>query len=239
MCYHVSVHSPKDKLTKRFNARIEDEELFSNPNFHVSGFSHRKLPVITEEQPDLIQGYNWGLIPFFMKDMTSAKQSRIYCLNAKSETIFEKPSFRAPIMKRRCLVLVDGFMEWRDLNKNKYPHYIYLKDKEPFALGGIYDKWVDKETGEIFNTFSIITTKANPMMATIHNSKLRMPLILDRMVEQEWLKENNTKEELINYMKSFDETKMTFNTISKLITSRKENTNVEKVLEPFEYQELN
>ena len=239
MCYHVSVHSPKDKLTKRFKARIQDDELFSNPNFHVSGFSHRKLPVITEEQPDLIQGYNWGLIPFFMKDIASAKQSRIHCLNAKSETIFEKPSFRAPIMKRRCLVLVDGFMEWRDVNKNKYPHYIYLKEKEPFALGGIYDKWVDKETGENFNTFSIITTEANPMMAAIHNSKLRMPLILDRTVEQAWLKENNTKEDLINYMQPFDENKMAFNTISKLITSRKENTNVEKVLEPFEYHELN
>lgn len=106
MCYHVSVHSSKDKFTKRFKAIIEDEELFSNQNFHVSGFSHRKLPVITEEQPDLIQGYNWGLIPFFMKDITSAKQSRIHCLNAKSETIFEKPSFRTPIMKRRCLVYI-------------------------------------------------------------------------------------------------------------------------------------
>ncbi len=87
--------------------------------------------------------------------------------------------------------------------KNKYPHFIYLKNKEPFAMGGIYSDWVNKETGEIIKTFPIITTEANPIMADIHNTKKRMPLIIDRNKEKKWINPYLSETEIKYIIKAF------------------------------------
>ena len=163
---------------------------------------------------------------------------RTNTLNAKSETIFEKPSFRSSIGSKRCLLFVKGFYEWRDYNKKKYPYYIHLKNQSVFTFGGIYESWVNKSTGEIINSVSIITTEANPLMAEIHNSKKRMPLILNGAAMNKWIDPKIDKETITQLMKPFDESQMTAHTISKLITSRSENPNQEKVKEIFEYPEL-
>ena len=236
MCYHESVPA-KDKIKKVYNwAELSDS--WENDQHHITGFSHKKTPVITTENPHKIDLFSWGLIPKWVKDEKQAKELRIQTLNAKSETVFEKPSFRSSIGKKRCLVIVDGFYEWRDYNKVKYPYFIFLRGKDAFSLGGIYEEWANRETGEIINSFVIVTTEANPLMAKIHNSKLRMPLILSKEMEEQWLNPELPKEQIQTIMKPFNQDEMDAHTISKLITSRKENSNVPAVKEPFTFPEL-
>lgn len=237
MCYNVSVKSDKKVLEDRFQATHESAEEMQ-PYYQVSGFLHPKLPVIRSDNKGLIQHCTWGLIPSWVKDETQAAEMRTMTLNAKAETIFEKPSFKYSVKKNRCLVLVDGFYEWKTLGKNKYPHFIYLKHKEPFALGGIYSDWVNKETGEIIRTFSIVTTEANPLMAEIHNSKKRMPLIFDKESEKNWIEPELNETEVKNLMQPLNENEMEAHTISKLITQRGVNNNVPEVMERFHYPEL-
>jgi hypothetical protein len=160
-------------------------------------------------------------------------------LNARSETVFEKPSFRSSIKQHRCLVPADGFFEWMEVNKKKYPHYIFMKEKKVFCFAGIYAHWTDKETGELFQTFSILTTTANPMMMRIHNLKHRMPVIVDPSQYQNWLQKDMTTEKINSFFHPYPETRMDNYTISKRITSRSENSNVPELLQPFVYQELN
>jgi putative SOS response-associated peptidase YedK len=237
MCYNTSIPD-SSKLKKSYSKHKLKEEKELPALFHVSGFVHPTTPVITAESPDCIDLLQWGLIPKWVKSETQAKDLRKQTLNAKSETIFEKPSFRSSINKKRCLVLVEGFYEWRDVGGKKYPYFIHLKDAEVFALGGIYESWTSQETGEIFNTYSIVTTEANPLMAMIHNLKLRMPLIIGKENESDWLNVDLPKESIQGLMKPFNQDLMNAYTISRLITSRTENSNVVEVRSEFVYSEL-
>lgn len=237
MCFHFANFVEAQKLEDRFGANFPSGAKF-DPAFHVTGFSHPEMPVITNDDPETIQLFQWGLIPFWVKDRETADDIRSKTLNARNDSIFKKASYKSPILKKRCLIPASGFFEWRHVKGNKIPHFIHLKDREIFAFGGIWENWTDKENGEILNTFSIVTTQANPMMEVIHNKKKRMPLILGKEVEKNWLRRNLNKEEIDSLMKPHNEEKMTAHTISKLITSRKHNSNVPEVIEKQEYEEL-
>lgn len=184
MCFHFNFNKSAEKVSERFNATIKEGNLFESA-YHFNGFTFPKTPVLLDEEPHAIQAVNWGLIPFWAKD----KEIRKYTLNAKIETLTEKPSFRNSVNKR-CLVLVDSFYEWQWLDpkgKNKQQYEISKADDELFAFGGIWSEWIDIESGEIIKTYSIVTTEANELMAKIHNTKKRMPLILKREEEATWL----------------------------------------------------
>lgn len=237
MCYNISAKSSKETLEKRFKAKLKNGATIT-PHFYLNGFNNPKIPVISSVNSEVIHKYHWGLIPSFCNTTKDAKDTMSKTLNAKSETIFALPSFKHSIIEKRCLVLVDGFYEWRTIGKQKYPYYIHTKDNEPFAFGGIYNDWVNKETGEIINTFSIITTEANPLMAKIHNVKLRMPFILPKAVENDWLNQNLNENQINELMKPNNETPLFAHTISKLITNKNENPDTEKVQGYFEYPEL-
>ena len=223
------------ELADRYNAKLDDE---FEPVYHGNGFNFPKWPVITSHDPGKIHLYNWGLIPKWSKSKEDALKFRINTLNARSETVFEKPSFRASIGAKRCLIPSTGFFEWRDYQGKKYPYFIGLKDEAVFSMAGIYEDWVDKPTGEVLNTFSIITCPANPLMAKIHNSKMRMPVILTKADEPTWLREKLNENEIKDLMQPLDEKRMTAYTISKLITSRAEPSDVPQVQETFAYSEL-
>lgn len=236
MCYNTAIPSEKE-IASLIGPDVLivtwDKEYYS-----VSAFAFPKIPVLTAENTKEISILNWGLIPRWSKDLNQAFEMRKNTLNARAETIFEKPSFRNSIQNKRCLIFVNGFYEWREINKKKYPYFIHLKEQHTFALGGIYESWVDKETGEIINTCSVVTTEANALMSMIHNSKKRMPLIFDKEHMNEWIRPNLSEEQINALMKPFDEELMSAHTISKLITSRKENPNVPEVQQPFIYPEL-
>ena len=241
MCYYVEYIEKLENYFFDQYGRILDRSfmpasfLFDLPFYFVGGFEHPKLPVVHNAGVEMKE---WGLIPFWTKDATQANDLRVKTLNAVGETAFEKPSFRNSITKNRCLVIADGFFEWMDFQKKKYPHHIYVNNHQLFCFAGIYSSWTDKETGELINSFSIITTDANPMMARIHNLKKRMPVILHPEQYNEWLKKDLSKEQVQSLLQQFPEKEMGNHTISKLITSRTENSNVPEVTEAFVYSEL-
>ena len=121
----------------------------------------------------------WGLIPSWAKDPKIGNQ----CINAKAETVAEKPSFRSAFKKRRCLVIATGFYEWQVQGRAKQPIWIGLQSKRPFAFAGLWEQWKPPE-GEPLETCTIITTEPNDLMAPIHN---RMPVILSPASYDQWL----------------------------------------------------
>ena len=122
----------------------------------------------------------WGLVPFWEMDPSIGNR----LINAVAETVAEKPSFRAAYRKRRCLILADGFYEWRKETDGKTPYYISLESGEPFAFAGLWEDWHSKDTGEALQTTAIITTSANDFMNQIHH---RMPVVLQKDAADRWL----------------------------------------------------
>ena len=122
----------------------------------------------------------WGLVPFWAKDPSIGNRM----INARAETVAEKPSYRAAFRHRRCVVLADGFYEWRRENDAKTPYFISLSAEEPFGLAGLWESWTDKQTGELLQTTTLITTAANEFMQPLHH---RMPVILQSDAAHEWL----------------------------------------------------
>ncbi|MCR6637456.1 MAG: SOS response-associated peptidase [Sporocytophaga sp.] len=240
MCYHNSLKVQKHDLEKRYNSKIVEDFI---PVYHSNGFSFQKWPVLVNGEGDSgsFQFMNWGLIPFWNKDKQKALEGRLNTLNCKGETAWEKPSFRASIKSKRCLIPSTGFYEWMHVGKEKIPFFIYLKNVEIFSFAGIFDECTIKDSQgneEKFQTFSIITTCANGLMEKIHNSKKRMPVILSPEKEKLWVLEDTSKEEINNLLLPFPEEEMQAHTISKLITSRTENSNVPKVMDAFKYPEI-
>ena len=185
MCFHTKQSKDAVLVEKRFNAKIENINLFK-PTTEINGFTYPKTPVISNAARSVIKHFQWGLIPPWAKD----DSIKAYTLNAKIETIKEKPSFKN-FVKNRCLIIVDGFYEWQwlDPKGKKKQKYLVTKPKEElFSLGGIWSEWTDKTTGEIIKSYSIVTTEANELMAEIHNNKKRMPVILEPKEEENWLK---------------------------------------------------
>lgn len=186
MCFNISVSKEKKTLEQRFQATFEPNFEFE-PNYFLTAFTKPFVPVITNEKRYQVQLFKWGLIPHWVKTMDQARDISTKTFNARVETAKEKPSFRDAMSSKHCLVLVDGFFEWKTEKERKVPHYIYLRDNKPFAFAGLWNEWVNKETGEIQNTFTILTQDANPFMASIHNTKKRQPIILSEELEDAWL----------------------------------------------------
>lgn len=236
MCYRYSVPGP-DPLIKRFSASFPEKSSFSR-QYHVSGFDLPNLPVITNGSPSQIQLFTWGLIPYWIKDAKAAEEMRLKTMNARAESIFEKPAFRAAAEQRHCLVLADGFFEWQEYQGKNYPFYVRLKNHEPFAMAGLWEIWKRPKTTDELHTYTVITTKANPLMEQIHNKKKRMPVILPKDRECVWLDSSLKKQDVEVLLVPFDEQLMEAFSISRLITSKSRNPNVLEVIHPFVYPEL-
>ena len=192
MCFHSKQSKDAQTLEKRFKAKLKNKDFVVNSE-RYNGFTFPKTPVITNVNKQEIQLFNWGLIPSWAKD----DKLRANTLNARIETITELPSFKNNV-KNRCLIIADGFFEWKWLDakgKEKQQYLITLPNEEPFAFAGIYSEWTNKNTGEFLQTYSIVTTEANPFMAEIHNTKKRMPVILTPENENGWLNETNNIED--------------------------------------------
>lgn len=184
MCFHSKQSKSAQEVEARFKATIDNHVKFKSQT-HINGFDYPETPVITDEKPTIITHYHWGLIPSWAKD----EEIKKYTLNAKIETVKEKTSFKSSINKR-CLIIANGYYEWKWLDpkgklKNKYE--IGLPKEALFAFAGLYSHWVNQTTGEIINSYSILTTEANPLLAEIHNSKKRMPVVIKQEDESRWL----------------------------------------------------
>ena len=183
MCFHSKQTADATKLKNRFKASLINSESEFQSNVY-NGFTHPKTPVITNENPDLIQLFEWGLIPSWAND----KKIQDVTLNARIETITEKPSFKGSL-NQKCLILLDGFYEWKWLDskgKEKQKYLISLPDNEPFAVAGLWSMWINDVNEQLFS-YTMITAEARGIMREIHNTKLRMPVILTEGNERSWL----------------------------------------------------
>jgi len=234
MCFTVNINLTRNILENRFGAKFRDPSSF-RPGYYFNAFEIPDLPVIQAEDPESIKLVKWGLIPFWVRDSKAASEIRLKTFNARAETIGEKPSFRGAVKSKRCLVLCRGFYEWQHRGNEKIPYFIYLEGEPPLALAGLYDDWTDRETGELIQTCSIITMAANPLMEKIHNSKKRMPVILQEGEEHSWINPELPAEDALKHLKPVHEAEMRFHTISRLISKRGVDKNIPELVKPFTY----
>lgn len=161
------------------------------PLYHASGFTHPELLIYTDREPFYPEVATWGLVPHWTKDMAQQKQLWNVTLNARGESIFEKPAFRDAAQHQRCIIYVDGFYEHHHQAGKTYPFFVHHKAKRPLALAGLWSEWRNPETKGLLRTFTLVTTVANSLMQRIHNNpKLkvpRMPFILPQELEEVWL----------------------------------------------------
>jgi len=169
--------------------------------------------VIPLDDPRKMHFSKWGLIPHWAKDPKIGNS----LINARSETLREKPAFRGSLQKGRCLVLADGFYEWGTTSGKKIPYRVELINRKPFSMAGLCSRWKD-ESGKEIDTFAIITTNANEIVGTIHN---RMPVIFNREQETIWLDPLIGPKEIDQYLMPYSESDMEIYPISTLVNSPK------------------
>jgi len=186
VCFTIEIHLTRRAIEDRF--KVDGSALYDfDFNYFYRAFSNPLIPVIAQEDSSRVQLMQWGLIPAWSRDRKEAERIRKGTYNARSETLHEKPSFKEPLNRGRCLIIAGGFFEWQHINQVKIPWYISLDQGRAFAFAGLCDTWRDPLSGEISKSCSLITTKANPLMEKIHNTKKRMPVILRKELENDWI----------------------------------------------------
>ena len=174
MCGRFSQTKSKQEIKKRFNAKKIPDGIENLYNIAPE----QKIPTILNESPDDISLARWGIIPSWSKE----EKTQYSMINARAETLLEKPAYKRLVQKKRCLIIADSFFEWKKTNGRKIPFRIMLKNGDLFAFAGLWDLW-EKEGKRIFSC-SIITTSPNKLCEGIHD---RMPVILPKAREGEWL----------------------------------------------------
>jgi putative SOS response-associated peptidase YedK len=180
MCGRFSLNLTGKELAEAFQLKTTPAVA---PRYNIAPTQPVATVTATLENPEpQFQLLRWGLIPSWAKDPAIGNR----LINARAETVSEKPSFRAAFKRRRCLVLADGFYEWqRQANrKTKQPYYFFLKEHQPFAFAGLWEHWTDPDSGGELQTCTLLTTDANDLMEPIHN---RMPVILAPEHYDPWL----------------------------------------------------
>ena len=236
MCFTVNVNLVKDELENRYGAEFPDHDRFQ-PSYYYHAYGLPEIPAICSESPEKISLLKWGLIPFWVKSTEDAKEIRYKTFNARAETLASKPSFSSAFRSKRCIVPVAGFFEWQHVGNKKIPWYIYSANNDIMSIAGLYDKWVETSTGEILSTFTIITTDANEMMAEIHNSKKRMPVILDKSEEKNWIDLSLAAETAAALLRPCPSKALSAHTIGDLINNRSADRNNPDVIRPFDRNE--
>ena len=222
MCGRFALYTDPLALAKRFQTD-NVPELTASYNVAPS----QTIPIVRQENSKRHFAFaRWGLIPSWAKEINTGYST----INARAETVAEKPSFRSAFKHRRCLIPADGFIEWQELanSKVKQPWLITLKDKQPMALAGLWEHWQGKDGSEI-ESCTIIVTSGNDLMQNIHD---RMPVILPNESWDEWLNTNNTDTQgLQALLTQYPSEEMTAWQVSTVVNSPKHNT--EECIKPI------
>ncbi len=194
MCGRFTIRTNMNRLLLEFGA--EARGLETVPRYNVA--PTQQILILKGGQISLAK---WGLIPSWAKDAKIGNS----LINARAETVAEKPAFRSAFKRGRCCVIADGFYEWKKLDgKNKQPYFIHMKDDRPFAFAGLSERWKNGE--DVVESATIVTTEANSLMSEIHD---RMPVILPPEARQLWLDpEFEGKEQLLALLKPYLEEEM-------------------------------
>ena len=232
MCFTVNVNLIKEELENRYGATFLDPDKY-RPSYYYHAFGLPEMPAICSGRSDRIQLLKWGLIPSWVKSTENANEIRYKTFNARSESIDNKPSFSGSFRSKRCLIPVKGFFEWQHTGAGKIPWYIHSANDDIISFAGLWDNWVESRTGEIISTFSIITTDANDLMAAIHNSKKRMPVILDKTEEYQWLNLSIESSEALKMLKPCPSVILKAHTISPLINHKTADRNSPELIKHY------
>lgn len=234
MCFTIEIHLTRKAIEERF--KVDTSALYDfDFNYFYRAFSNPFIPVVAQEDSSRVELMQWGLIPSWSRDREEAERIRKGTYNARSETLHEKPSFKESLSRGRCLIIAGGFFEWQLGEKTKTPWYISLRSGEPFVFAGLYDRWRDPLSGEILNSCSIITTRANPLMEKIHNTRKRMPVILKREIETDWINGEPSLLKRNQLLTPLEDTDIKAYTVTPRLSSGSANPSDPGMIEPYEH----
>lgn len=224
MCGRFTNRAQPEQIKTEFKVGKKNPDLYQ-ARYNIAP-SQLIDAVLAAENGRILSELKWGLVPSWAKDADIGNRM----INARAETLAEKPSFRDAFKKRRCLIPASGFYEWRKKGAGaKQPFYFYLPDKEVFGFAGLWEEWLDKESGELLETCTIITTEANDVLKPVHD---RMPVILKSQNYEQWLdpKENDT-ERLQKLLAPYPADEMSAHAVSTSVNIP--DTNSPELIEPI------
>ncbi len=198
---------PVDAMRRLFDF---PELLNLGPRYNIA--PTQQIAVVRGAGPRHLVMLRWGLVPGWATDLNFGART----INARAETVADKPAFRSAFARRRCLVPADAFYEWRTENKIKQPYLIRLAGGQPFAFAGLWESWSPPDGGEPIETCAIITTTAAPAIAHIHP---RMPVILPEAAYGTWLDEGCGREDLLDLLHPWSEDNLTSFSVSRRVSS--------------------
>ena len=211
MCGRFSLATNLSQIARRFE--VEESQIEWNPRFNIAP-TQMTFVVVEDANKRSLVPMAWGLIPHWSKD----KKLGYSMINARSETVMSKPSFRESIKKRRCLIPSDGFYEWQQTSQGKLPYRFTMKDHHVFAFAGLWDSFKEDNGNEI-KSFTILTTVANALSAQLHD---RMPVILPRERESLWLDSSmEDPEKIQTFFKPYPAEEMSMFRVSTIVNSWK------------------
>lgn len=177
MCGRFAFYSPSEATAALFGV---ESAAAVEPRYNIAPTQFVAAIRRDDESNNELIMLRWGLVPFWARDPSIGNRM----INARAETVAEKPSFRTAYRKRRCLILADGFYEWHTENSVKIPYFISLASGDPFVFAGLWEHWQSKETDENLQTTTIVTTAANDFLSKLHH---RMPVVLEQENAGRWL----------------------------------------------------
>lgn len=208
MCGRFVMISDLSVIGEEFN--IQEFSADVKPSYNIA--PGREVAALVHDRVNRLVSLKWGLIPSWTKNPAVEKG----IINARAETVAEKPSFRDSFKKRRCLVLANGYYEWKKVGRNKVPYYVCPRSERPFGFAGLYDTWTSKDE-RTFNTCTIITTEPNELLRSLHD---RMPVIIPKDRESLWLDNSVTEEKsLLSILRPYVNEDMEVREVSTLVNS--------------------
>jgi putative SOS response-associated peptidase YedK len=225
MCGRSSLTKTEKEIEVRFDATFYTDELERYnpiPNFNIAPTHY--TPVVTLDNRSHLQLYRWGLIPSWAKDKSIGSKM----INARVETLDEKPAFKRLVNSQRCIIALDGFYEWKREGNTKVPYRIVTVDQSIFGVAGVWDSWRDGQTGELIHSYTVITMPANHMMSIIHD---RMPAILLKQNESTWLDQDVSAKDAMSVLIQYPDEAMEAYTVSDKVNSVRSNDSslIEKI----------
>ncbi len=220
MCGRFVLNSPVPDIINEFH--IDQTSFEYDPSYNVA--PTQNIVIIKKNGLKVLTNCKWGFVPSWAKDVAIGHKM----INARSETVAEKPTFRKAFKNQRCLIVADGFYEWIKKGTVKTPVFIRLKSQKPFGFAGLYNLWTSPEGKEIC-TWTIITNQGNDIPRSLHH---RMPVILPRDKHDLWLDpKNQDTEELLSFLKPYSSGEMELYEVSRKVNSPSYNAsdNVEPV----------
>ncbi len=224
MCGRFTLSSSAEELFEEFGIEIPPNYA---PRFNIA--PQQPVPIVG--RPDggapVFSFLQWGLVPWWAEDAMGGARA----INARAESLLERPTFRDPFLFRRCWVVADGFYEWTGEGKARQPWRFRRRDRRPFAFAGIWDRW-KREDGEALYTCAIVTSDAGPVVQGIHD---RMPVILDAAVRAQWLEPDAHPTDLAALLHPYEGDAFERYTVSPIVN--RVSVDSPACIEPYEAQD--